>query len=266
MKKAVFILGVVAAGIVVASCGSQKHDSSSSMASPASQQAAPNSPAPVATQAPSAGASSSFTDLANYDGAQRIEDLAALGVFDSNSGAFRPNDPITRADFVRWLVKAHNAIIKDPASRIRLAQGTTATFADVPPGNADFPYIQGLTNAGYVIGVDPTHFAPAKHLTREQMIFVKAAVDEGHTIVTAGHGASELQFSDKGRIGQKYLGAVYEDSTAGTTENFQRVYGRSSLFHPQAAVTRGEAAVALSVMKGEWPVSAASVFGRTPYP
>lgn len=266
MKNAVFILGVVAAGIALPSCASQKHDSNSSMTSPASQQAAPNSPVPAAAQAPPTSAPSSFTDLGSYDGAQRIEDLAALGVFDRNSGAFRPNDAITRADFVRWLVKAHNAIIKDPAARIRLAQGTTATFADVTPGNADFPYIQGLTNAGYVIGVDPTHFAPAKRLTREQMIFVKASMDEGHTIVTDGHGASELRFSDKRRIGYKYLGAVYEDSTAGTTQNFQRVYGQSSLFNPQAEVTRGEAAIALSVMKSEWPVSASSVLGRTPYP
>ena len=251
MRKLLSILTVLASGALFVSCASTRGSSSPSP-----------SPAASAAVAPAA----SFTDMSTYDGAQQINDLANLGVFDRNSGAFQPNKPISRAEFVRWLVKAHNAIIKEPALRIRLAQTATATFTDVPPGNPNFPFIQGLTNSGYVVGVDTTHFAPDKFLTREQLIFVKASLDEGHTISANGHQARELQYSDATRIGNKYLGAVYEDSTAATTQNFRRVYGTTTLFSPQTPVTRGEAAVALSDMKAEWPVSAAAALGRTPYP
>src|SRR5579872_2053700 len=108
------------------------------------QSAAPGAsaeaPASVETSSPatvsqaSAGPSAlavSFTDIAGYDGEQDIKDVAALGILDSTSGAFRPNDPVTRADFARWLVKAQNTI-PEAGYQIRLAQSGPATFVDVP--------------------------------------------------------------------------------------------------------------------------------------
>lgn len=231
MNQRVFAFGLMRAmaGALAACSGNQGSNSAASPSPGAQSVAATGSPATVAA----------FTDINGYDGAQQINDLAALGVFDQTSGAFKPNDPITRRDFVRWLVKANNAIVKDPSYHVRLAQGNTATFVDVPAGDPDFKYIQGLADSGYVIGVDKSHFAPNKKLTREQMIYVKASLDEHHTITTS---------PDKGQRPTSYTDMS------------------KALFKPQDPVTRGDAALALSVMKGEWPISAAATLGRTPYP
>lgn len=229
----------------------------------------PSTSPTAAAAATATTAAAAFTDISGYDGAQAIDDLAALGVLDATSGAFKPNDPITRAEFVRWLVKAQNAIIPDSQYHIHLAQpGTKATFVDVSSAYPDFGYIQGLANSGYVIGVDLTHFAPDKPITREQMIFIKACVDERSDIKTTSGAIDDVRakYSDYPKIVPKYVGAIYEDMSAETTRTFSRVYGSTKQFEPQQPVTRGEAAVALSVMRGEWNRSAAEALGRTAPP
>src|SRR5262245_23570106 len=75
---------------------------------------APNSPAPPPAGAPT------FTDLEASAAREEILDLARLGVFEGAGGAFEPARPIRRAEFVRWLVRANNAIRK--AKEIHLAE------------------------------------------------------------------------------------------------------------------------------------------------
>lgn len=247
---------------------SQTNDSQSAGSAEAQTSRDSSTPAAIAgATASSAALAVGFTDINGYDGAQKIKDVAALGILDSTSGAFRPNDSITRAEFARWLVKAQNKI-PEPGYQLRLAQSGPATFSDVPVSNPDFPYIQGLANAGYVIGVDGSHFSPARPLTREQMIYLKAQVDERADIKTTGGAVTTIQetYSDFSKIGNKYIGAIYEDRSAGTTQTFNRVYQNTKTFGPQLPVTRGEAAIAVSEMKGEWPVTAAQALKRTPSP
>ncbi len=198
---------------------------------------------------------------------QAIKDLGALGVFDSTSGAFHPNDPVKRADFVRRLVKANNIYYKaDSTQQIRLAAGNEATFVDVPPSNTDFKYIQGMTNAGYVIGTDAKHFAPDQKLTREQMIAIKAARDAGGSNtkdVSQQFLTMRLGKTDTTQIAKPYWGAFYDDFSAATSGNFKRVYGSVKIFNPKKLVTRGEAALALSVFGGEIPErKAAQLLGQ----
>jgi hypothetical protein len=99
-------------------------------AAPAASAAASTSSA--ATSAPLSKAA--FTDINGADGADAIRQLAFLGVLDNTSGQFRPHDPISRAEYVRWLVRANNAYFTThPEKRIRLAETGQATFLDVPP-------------------------------------------------------------------------------------------------------------------------------------
>jgi hypothetical protein len=210
----------------------------------------------------------SFTDINDDPGQQAITDLAALGVLDSTSGTFSPNDSVTRVAFVRWLVKADNVYFKDdPARQIHLSHGTTSTFLDVRADNPDYPYVQGLANAGYAIGVDQVHFAPDQPLTREQMIGIKAAVDEGSPI---GSGDANAligwlmdQFTDAASIGNQYANAIHEDYSGKTTGNVARVWGTIKTFRPNDPVTRSEAAIAISEIGTG---SAAVALGRTPPP
>jgi len=222
---------------------------------------------PAPTSTPSVAIKQvSFTDIGGDFGQQAITDEAALGILDSTTGAFKPNAPISRAQFVRWLVKANNVYFKDtPGKQIRLAKTGPAQFVDVPVNNPDFAYIQGLANAGYVIGTDKTHFAPHRILTREELVAIKAPVDEGGDIkMDTGMAEFDLQkYSDVKKINKHYVAAVAEDGTVRTTQNISRIWGALRALSPQKPITRSEAAIAIWESNGG---SAAVAMGRTAPP
>jgi hypothetical protein len=208
-------------------------------------------------------APSGFTDIRGIFAEQAIKDMAALRIFDSTTGQFKPNAPITRAEFVRWLVKANNAYYKDaPDQQIRLAESGKATFVDVPTTYPDFKYIQGMANAGYVIGTDATHFTPQRAITREEMIAIKASRDESGQNMQPTD-IMFIHYTDAAKISKVYTGAIHEDSSVRTSHNIARVWGTIKTFNPQMPVTRAEAALCLSVFGGEIPeVTAAKASGR----
>lgn len=224
------------------------------------KQAATLAPSPQA--APTAA---SFTDIKGLFAEQAISNMTALGVFDQTSGEFHPNDPIKRTEFVRWLVKANNVYFKDnPDQQIRLAESGTAQFEDVPPSHPDFRYIQGMANAGYVIGYDSSHFKPDKSLTREEMIAIKEGRDQkGVPFKNSGLSMVETawHFSDTKDISPKYADAIYSESM-NQAKNIQRVYGSIKAFSPKKAVTRAEAALCLERIGDNVWGSASKALGK----
>jgi hypothetical protein len=256
---------------MLCACGGGSDSSSSASPSPSvAVSAASTGAADVATVAAVASTTPlaavkavTFSDIGGTFAEQSIRDLGALGVFESTTGAFKPAGTISRSLFVRWLVKANNAInAKDPTHQFRLPEDKAATFADVPPSHPDFKYVQGLANTGYVIGIDAKHFEPNRPITREEMVAIKAQVDEGATIAPVDVMFIS-QFGDAKLVNKRYTGAVHEDFSARTTHNIGRVYGNIKMLQPQKAVTRGEAAIALSVIANS---SAAVALGRTAPP
>jgi len=243
---------------------SQQSSSDANTQSPAPAAAPATSTAPQSI--PSAvGAEVTFTDISGDFGEAAIRDEAALGILDSTSGQFKPGAPISRAQFVRWLVKANNVYQKDhPEKQIRLAHNGQQ-FTDVPPKNPDFPYIQGLANAGYVIGIDKKHFAPNRPITREELIAIKAPVDEGGDIKgDVGMAEFDLKnFSDVKKINKHYVAAIDEDGSVRTTQNAARIWGTLRAFSPKKPVTRSEAAIAIGEVNNG---SAAVTLGRTAPP
>jgi S-layer homology domain len=257
----------------LAACSGQSSASSNSGATPAAEAtiAIASSATPSASVVAAATAAASpgvavktvsFSDINGIFAEQAIRDLAALGVFETTSGAFGPSKTISRALFVRWLIKADNAFNKDPAHQIRLAEDKVATFVDVPASRPDFKYVQGLANSGYVIGIDAKHFQPDRPITREEMVAIKAQVDEGGTI-TPVDVMFISGFGDAKSVNKRYTGAIHEDSSVRTSHNIGRVYGNIKMLQPQKPVTRAEAAIALSVIADK---SAAVALGRTPAP
>ncbi len=230
-----------------------------------SQPAAPAPPAPSPQTPAAAPTTVTFGDIGGIIAEQAIKDMGGLGVFDSTTGEFKPNAPITRAEFVRWLVKANNIYYKDkPDQQIRLAESGTATFVDIPATHPDFKYIQGMANAGYVIGTDATHFTPDRPITREEMIAIKASRDESGANMQPVD-INFIPYSDKVKIGKVYTGAIHEDGSVRTSHNISRVWGSIKTFNPQMPVTRSEATLCLSAFGGEIPdASAAKAVGRTP--
>ncbi len=274
MRRSSHLLAAAAASVSLLAACSGGNGSSSATASPAPSPAASvvvaasptmaGSPAPTATAAVPVQ-HVSFTDINGDFGQQQIQDEAALGILDSTSGTFKPNAPVTRAQFVRWLVKANNIYFKDAISKqIRLAKTGPALFVDMPVSNPDFQYVQGLANAGYVIGIDKKHFAPNRVLTREELLAIKAPVDEGGNITAEPGMKMYLQnFSDADQINPHYMSAIHEDESVRTTRNIARIWGTLKALSPKKPVTRSEAAIAI------WEIndsSAAVALGRSAPP
>ncbi|MBD2328559.1 S-layer homology domain-containing protein [Alkalinema sp. FACHB-956] len=259
---------------------------SSSAEIPASTGESPNSPsnplpAPTASASPQNSPTPiRFSDIDNHPAAPSILDLAQLNVFEpASSGQFQPDQPITRGEFVRWLVRSHNAIVQtNPATHpqtIQLARTATATFPDVAATHTNFPYIQGLVDAGFVAGYTDSQFKPDDPLTREQMVAIKVGFDKPASLLdrlklvekhknTAQKDfwvmepiAKRWGWTDYQQVSEKYAAAIVVESQ-NPAKCLERTYGKTRLFKPQTVVSRGEAAICLAVtsVKGR-PLSAA---------
>ncbi|WP_038027879.1 S-layer homology domain-containing protein [Picosynechococcus sp. NKBG15041c] len=189
--------------------------------------------------------------LDNADLSAQIQDLIALDIFTASE--FQANEIITRRQFARWLLKAHNALYGDrPNQQIRLANTTsTPLFTDVSANNPDFPYIQGLAEAGIIpsnlTNETVTTFRPDAPLTRETLITWKVPLDRRQALpqTSLENIAETWGFQDATQIDTRALQALYVDFQNGDQANVRRVFGYTTLFQPQKNVTQQEAAIAL---------------------
>jgi hypothetical protein len=258
----------------VAAAGCSKSDTASSDASAAPDAAASTAPEAVASTVPEAVASTApevvatdaaspgasptmaaLTDISGVNGEHEIAGFATLGVVDPVSGTFDPGAPIKRRDFIRWLVKANNVLWSGvPSKRLVPADKTeTSAFPDVPSTDPDFPYVQGMKDAGYSVGFPDKTFKPDEPLTREQMFAIKDTFDRGgidpqlRKSLDYARNTALPPWKDKASISKTYVVAI-ASGLNGAESNFGRVYGASELFHPQKPVTRAQAAVLISVI------------------
>ncbi|QSF48963.1 S-layer homology domain-containing protein [Thermosynechococcus sp. TA-1] len=182
-----------------------------------------------------------------------IRDLAELGVLSTTGDRLQPNTPISRAQFVRWLVTTYNRFYADrPARQIRLgSRNDTPIFQDVLRDHPDFPYIQGLAMAGFLpsplTGDTSTLFRPNAPLTRETLLQWKVPLDQQGRLSpsTIDRIQQTWGFKDSQRIAPPAINAVAADYLAGDLSNIRRVWGETLLLQPQKPVTRAEAAAAL---------------------
>lgn len=175
---------------------------------------------------------------------QRL-DVIALG---------NPNQPIQRGTFARWLVEVNNRLYQDrPTQQIRLAATSqTPVFKDVPSSNPNFPYVQGLAEAGFIPSplsgdADQTAFQPEQPLTREILLSWKVPIDLRKILpsTTSAKIQEVWGFKDAKQISTPALSAIFADHNNGELANTRRLLGSALLFQPQKSVTRAEAAATL---------------------
>ncbi len=225
--------------------------------------AAAPQPAPVSSPTLLATTPQQFSDLSQAPkGLQPyLEDLAQLGVLTSSGSSqtqsttdFQPNQPVSRAEFARWLVEANNRIYRDqPGRQIRLGSETSQpTFQDVRGTDPAFPFVQGLAEAGFIPSslagtANAASFRPNAPLTREDLLLWKVPVDLRRILPTSTVEAVRQTwgFQDANRIAATALRAVSADHQNGDLANIRRVLGSTLLFQPKKPVTRAEAAAAL---------------------
>jgi hypothetical protein len=229
-----------------------------------------NPNAPVATTSPIDGVTTTpppgstnlvttglqFTDL---DKAPRelqasIAAVAKLGVLPSAT-TFKPNQTVTRSEFLQWLVAANNRMYMNrPAQNIRLStEASQPVFQDVPKTSSDFAIIQGAAEAGLIpssLTGDTTAltFRPNAPLTRETLLLWKVPLDTRRALpsATVDSVRQVWGFQDAAQIDAKALRSVLADHQNGDLANFRRVFGYTTLFQPKRPVTRAEAAAALA--------------------
>lgn len=184
-----------------------------------------------------------------------IQDLGELGILTPKNGNnFQANAPITRREYARWLVTANNRFsATSPSKQIRLGnKNATPAFSDVPPNHPDFPYIQGLAEAGLIpspLSNDSSAvlFRPDAILNREDLIAWKVPLDSRKALPNASLETLKETwgFQDTAKIDPKVWRAIYGDFQNGEQANIRRIFGFTTLFQPKRPVTRGEAAAAI---------------------
>lgn len=111
-----------------------------------------------------------FTDLESVSWAEdSIMNLYNKGIIsEAPDGRFRPDDSITRAEFVKLLVSALG--IKDASARV--------TLSDVSSGDWYYDYVAIAVENGLVLGDDKGNFRPNDRITRQDIcVIVSRAMD-----------------------------------------------------------------------------------------
>lgn len=164
------------------------------------------------------------------------------------------NEPITRREYARWLFDAYNILYANAAEkRIRAGTGSDEPiFSDVPVGDPDFAAIQGLADAGIIPSAltgnsTAVTFRPDAPLAREDLILWKLPLDIRSALPeTSPETVTETWgFQDTASIDPLALRAIAADFQLGDFSNIRRAFGYTTLFRPDKAVTRAEAAAVI---------------------
>jgi hypothetical protein len=106
------------------------------------------------------GAAGALSDLGNHPARPEIEALVARGVIKGfEDGTFRPDAPLTRAQFAALVASAFTG----PATR-------SPTFTDVPQTHWAYNAIMRAADAGFLSGYPDGSFGPDRTITRVEVI------------------------------------------------------------------------------------------------
>lgn len=153
-----------------------------------------------------------------------------------------------------WLLAVNNTFYSDQRTKkIRPAvESAQPAFQDVGKTNIDFAAIQGLAEAGIIPSplngsTTVVKFRPDAPLTRKDLVLWKVPLDTRAALpaATAAAVTEAWGFQDAGKIEPIALKAVLTDHSNGEFANIRRALGYTTLFQPDKAVTRAEAAAVL---------------------
>ena len=166
-----------------------------------------------------------FADLTAAEWAREsVERLFAAGAI-SEAEQFRPNDSITREEFVKLLVES-----------FKLAKSETApAFTDVAADVWYAPYIAAVQSAGIVAGYEDGRFGVGEQITRQDMAVMLSRTME---LLDAGLTAETAEpFTDDGQISSYARNAVYAMQQAGIINGLG-----GGMFGPMQNASRAQAA------------------------
>ena len=213
---------------------------------------ATSSPSPLGSPTPAAPddlwKQLSYETLPTPD---RLKELVSLGVLPkagiTNQAEFEGS--LTRGQYIAMIVEMNN-VLHEPSNQIRLARdGDGQTFDDVPPSHPYYKYVQGMVDAGYVIGFNEKTFQPDKKLTREELVAIMAKRDyDFKDFDSKYYWENYMKFTDKNDIAPKYREAVSKDDSMGDRSSLKDAFGELKLFHPKKEARVYEALLSLNMI------------------
>ncbi|MBE5040882.1 S-layer homology domain-containing protein [Ructibacterium gallinarum] len=169
-----------------------------------------------------------FLDISDFEWAKKeIEYLAYNNIMTGDgNGMFRPNEAITREEFVKILVSAFSL----------KAQNKEVSFLDV---NHDAWYYESLaiaTNKNIINGITEEYFGVGEEITRQDaaVILYRLIENEGYVLT---YMRENIQFDDNNNISQYALFAVDSLYRAGIVNGVD-----NNKFMPNGFMNRAEAA------------------------
>ena len=214
-----------ASGVTVVAIGNQvdpkRVQGSVDLVQPTSPITSPSTPTTPTAQV-------AFKDVPNNYWAQTfIQELASKNIIKGfPDGSFRPNDPVTRAQFAALLSQAMN----------KQTVRSSAKFTDVASTFWAATAIQKAYTTGFMSGYSATTFRPNENISRVQ-ILVSLANGLGYAQTKPANTNLQL-YSDATTIP-----AYARNSVAAATENRMVVnYPNLKLLNPNQPATRAEVA------------------------
>ena len=146
------------------------------------------------------------------------------------SKRFRPEDSITREEFVKMLVVSLDI----------LDENAQCSFDDVSEADWFYPYIASAVSKGVVKGVSDTSFGVGQNVTRQDIAALVYRAAENLN-VTLAQNNPEKDFSDKADISDYAVEAIRAMTKAGIVNGYE-----DNTFQPHHTATRAEAAVLIA--------------------
>ncbi|MBW4521618.1 MAG: S-layer homology domain-containing protein [Scytolyngbya sp. HA4215-MV1] len=211
--------------------------------------------APLVVAAP-ASAQTTFSDVsANYWASGFIQELATRGVIKGfPDGSFRPNDPVTRAQFAAMVRQAFNA------TQVR----NSTSFVDVPTDYWAYSAIQEAYTTGFMTGYPGSIFNPNQSIPRAQVL---VSLTSGLKYTSTTSASTVLQvYNDANEI----PGYATESIAAATERQLVVNYPDVKYLNPNQTATRAEVAAfiyqALSSTGSASALTSPYIVGQAPQP
>ncbi|MEH2183971.1 S-layer homology domain-containing protein [Nostoc sp.] len=182
---------------------------------------------PFITASPSL-AQTTFSDVSsNYWAAQFIQQLSQRGVIAGfPDGSFRPEEPVTRAQFAAMVNKAFQ----------KAPQRQAINFADVPSNYWASSAIEQAYTIGFLSGYPGNRFEPNQAIPREQVL---VSLANGLAYIPSGNTESTLQyFNDASNIASYARSPI----AAATQKQIVVNYPNVNFLNPTATATRAQVA------------------------
>lgn len=166
-----------------------------------------------------------------------IKKLFAMQILDGEPSFYKPNQSITRGEYVKMLVKAIKLEIEDMSKKKnrRNKEVINIVFPDVTEDREEYPYIMSAYKNGLAIGRDNGHFYTDAPIERQEAIVILLRTLGLETLGL--DGMEVTPFADDANIASWAKREVYAANRLGIITGDDE-----GNFRPKSYVTKAEAA------------------------